>query len=68
MIAKFQSLQVNKNMEKALHVQLQVGREKLEYVKVEFEKIKIATIKAEEKVATKAINKMRFTKYNNSLG
>jgi hypothetical protein len=55
-------------MEKALHVQLQVGREKLEYVKVEFEKIKIATIKAEEKVATKAINKMRFTKYNNSLG
>jgi hypothetical protein len=28
-------------MAKALHVQLQVGREKLEGVKVEFEKIRI---------------------------
>jgi hypothetical protein len=47
---------------------LQVGKEKLECVKVEFEKIKIVTTKVEKKVVTKAINKMKLTKYNSSLG
>ncbi len=56
MIAKFQSLQANKSMAKVLHVQLQVGKEKLGGVKMEFEKIRITTIKVEEKVATKAID------------
>jgi hypothetical protein len=55
-------------MEKTLHIQLQVGREKLEGVKMEFEKIRIATTNVEEKIATKATDKMRLTKYNISLG
>jgi hypothetical protein len=38
-IAKFHSLQVNKNMAEFLKVQLQVGREKLESVQVEFDKL-----------------------------
>jgi len=67
-IAKFQSLRANKSTAKALHVQLQVGKEKLGGVKMEFEKIRITTIKVEKKVATKAIDKMRLTKYNTSLG
>lgn len=59
---------MNKSMVEFLEVQLQVGREKLESVQVEFKQINIATLKVEEKVATKAANKMRLLKYNNSLG
>jgi hypothetical protein len=47
---------------------LQVGREKLENVQVEFKQINIVTWKVEEKVATKAVDKMKLVKYNNSLG
>jgi hypothetical protein len=67
-IAKFHSLQVNKCMADFLEVQLQVGREKLENVQVEFEQINNATLKVEEKVATKATDKMTLVKYNNRLG
>jgi hypothetical protein len=35
---------------------------------VEFEQINIATLKTEEKVVTKVVDKMRLVKYNNSLG
>jgi len=59
---------VNKRMAKSLEVQLQVGKEKLEDVQVEFEQINIATLKIEEKVVTKVANKMRLVKYNNNLG
>jgi hypothetical protein len=67
MIAKFQSLQVNKGMVDALKVKLENGKEKLRGVTVQFDKVNITTITIEETMATKATNKMKFIKYGKSI-
>jgi hypothetical protein len=66
-VAKFQTLQVNKNMVEALEAQLQLGKEKLEIVTMEFHKVSIVATKVEEKVALKVANKLRLTFYSKSL-
>ncbi len=66
-VAKFQTLQVKKSMVEALEVQLQLGKEKLETMIVEFHKVSIATTKVEEKVALKVADKLRRTFYNKNL-
>jgi hypothetical protein len=66
-VAKFQTLQANKSMVEALEAQLQLGKEKLEAMTVEFHKANIVATKAEEKVALKAIDKLRLTFHNKSL-
>jgi hypothetical protein len=66
-IVKFQSLQVNKGMVDALIIQLQNGKEKFGGVFMAFDEVNIATITAEETMATKFVDKMRLIKYGKSL-
>jgi len=51
-------------MVKSLHAQVQVGRENFEIVQVTFNDINVVNMKVKENVTTKAIDKVRFTKYN----
>jgi predicted regulator of Ras-like GTPase activity (Roadblock/LC7/MglB family) len=54
-------------MVEALEVQLQLGKEKLETMIVEFHKVSIIVTKVEEKVALKATDKLRLTFHNKIL-
>jgi len=65
--AKYEIKQVNKSMVKALQGQVELRKEKLESVKVGFDNLNIKTIRVEENVATKIVDKLRLKKYNKSL-
>lgn len=54
-------------MVKALQGQVELRKEKLESVKVGFDNLNIKTIRVEENVATKIVDKLRLKKYNKSL-
>jgi hypothetical protein len=46
---------------------MQARREKLEIVQLTFNDINVVTMKVKENMTTKAIDKVRFTKYNKIL-